>query len=94
MGVLITLLEQHLDRQSPTVVTQATAWWETIVALVKLQEIGLGGRLPVEVCYYTQCACGPFISLHEVVALIGDAKHVRKSGPIEIRLTALAATTL
>ena len=94
MGVLITLLEQHLDRQPPTVVTQATTWWETIVALVKLQEIGLGGHLPVEVCYYTQCACGSFISLHEVVALIGDAKQVRKSCPIEIRLSALAATTL
>ena len=33
----------------PTVVTQATTWWETILALVKLQEIGLGMNLPVKV---------------------------------------------
>ena len=49
MARLITLLEQHLDRQPPTVVTQATPWWETILALVKLLEIGLGGHLPVKV---------------------------------------------
>ena len=70
MAVLLTLLEQHLDRQPPTVVTQATTWWETVLALVKLQEIGLGVHLPVEVCYYTLCACGPFVSVHEVMALI------------------------
>ena len=51
MAVLITLLEQHLDRMPPTVVTQATAWWETVLALVKLQEIGLGVNQPVKVCY-------------------------------------------
>ena len=51
MAVLITLLEQHWDRQPPTVVTQATAWWETVLALVKLQEIGLGVNQPVKVCY-------------------------------------------
>ena len=33
----------------PTVVTQATTWWETVLALVKLQEIGLGVNLPVKV---------------------------------------------
>ena len=49
MARLITLLEQHSDRQPPTVVTQATTWWETVVTLVKLQEIGLGVHLPVEV---------------------------------------------
>ena len=42
MARLITLLEQQLDRQPPTVVTQATTWWETVFTLVKLQEIGLG----------------------------------------------------
>ena len=47
---LITLLEQHMDRQPPTVVTQATTWWETVLVLVKLQEIGLGVNLPVKVC--------------------------------------------
>ena len=34
----------------PTVVTQATIWWETVLALVKLQESGLGVYLPVKVC--------------------------------------------
>ena len=50
MARLISLLEQHLDRQPPTVVTQATTWWETVLALVKLQESGLGVYLPVKVC--------------------------------------------
>ena len=50
MAVLITLLEHHWDRQPPTVVTQATAWWETVLALVKLHKIGLGVNLPVKVC--------------------------------------------
>ena len=49
MVKLVTLLEQHLDRQPPTVVTQATTWWETILAHVKLQERGLGVHLPVKV---------------------------------------------
>ena len=52
MARLISLLEQHLDRQPPTVVTQATTWWETVLALVKLQECGLGVHLPVKVCVY------------------------------------------
>ena len=94
MAVLITLLEQHLNRQPPTVVTQATTWWEIVLALVKPQEIGLGGHLPVKVCYYTLCTCGPFMSIHKVMALIGVTKHVRKSGQIEIGPTALAATVL
>ena len=51
MVKLVTLLEQHLDRQPPTVVTQATTWWETILAHVKLQEHGLEVHLPVKVCY-------------------------------------------
>ena len=51
MAVLITLLEQQLDRQPHTVVTQATTWWETVLTLVKPQEIGLGVNLPVKVCY-------------------------------------------
>jgi len=36
MAELVTLLEQHLDGQPPTVVTQATTWWETVLAHVKL----------------------------------------------------------
>ena len=52
MARLITLLEQHSDRQPPTVVTQATTWWETDLAHVKLLEIGLGVPLPVKVCTF------------------------------------------
>ena len=63
MAKLVTPLEHHWDRQPPTVVTQATAWWETVLALVKQKEIGLGVYLPVKVCYYTPCACGSFMSV-------------------------------
>ena len=49
MARLLSLLEQQLDRMPPTVVTQATTWWETVLALVKLQENGLGVQLPVKV---------------------------------------------
>ena len=45
-------VEQHLERQPPTVVTQATTWWETLLAHVKLQESGLGVHLLVNVCCY------------------------------------------
>ena len=67
MARLITLLEQHSERMPPTVVTQAITWWETVLALVKLQEIGLGVNLPVKVCYYTLCACGPFMSILRIL---------------------------
>ena len=67
MARLLSLLEQHLDRQLSTVVTQATTWWETVLVLVKLQEIGLGVHLPVKVCYYTLCICGPFISILRIL---------------------------
>ena len=49
MAVLITLLEQLMDRQPSTVVTQATTWRVTVLACVKPQEIGLGVHLPVKV---------------------------------------------
>ena len=54
MAKLVTLLEQHLDRRPPTVVTQAITWQETILAHVKLMESGLGVHLPVKVCF---CVC-------------------------------------
>ena len=47
MAKLVTLLEQHLEGQPPTVVTRYTYWWEAQLALVKLQECGLGTHLPV-----------------------------------------------
>ena len=52
MARLITLLEQHSERMPPTVVTQAMTWWETVLALVKQKEIGLGVNLPVKVCTF------------------------------------------
>ena len=44
MARLITLLEQHLERMPPTVVTQATTWWETVLALVKLARMMCGPK--------------------------------------------------
>ena len=46
MAKLVTLLEQTLDRLPPTVVIQATTWWEKATAHVKLQEGGQGVNLP------------------------------------------------
>ena len=51
MAKLVKLLEQHLARQPPTVVMQATPWWETVLAHVKLMECGLAVNLPVRVCF-------------------------------------------
>ena len=50
MAELLTL-EEHTDRQPPTVVIQATTEWESVLALVCLQEHGLGVHLPVDVSY-------------------------------------------
>ena len=49
MAGLVTLVEQHTDKQPPTVVILATLWWEVVLALVNLQECGLGVHLPVKV---------------------------------------------
>ena len=54
MAELVTLLEQHMDGQPPTVVIQATAWWEAALAHVKLQDCGLGVHLPVKVNYFVK----------------------------------------
>ena len=58
MAKLVTLLEQHLDGLLPTVVIQATIWWEAVVLLshVKLQECGLGVHLP-ESMLLLPCIC-------------------------------------
>ena len=50
MAELVTL-EEHMDREPPTVVIQATTEWEAVFALVCLQEHGLGVCLPVHVSY-------------------------------------------
>ena len=52
MAELVTLGEQHLDRQPPTVATQATTWLVATHVHVKLQQGGLGMHLAVKVCYY------------------------------------------
>ena len=59
MAKLVTLLEQHLDRQPPIVVIQATIRWEAQLAHVKLQECGLGVHLPARVrcCYPVRIMC-------------------------------------
>ena len=41
-----------MDRELPTFATQATTEWEIVLALVSLQEGGLGVHLPVHVCCY------------------------------------------
>ena len=48
MAELVTL-EQHADREPPTVAIQATGLWEAVLVLVKLQDCGLGIDLAVEV---------------------------------------------
>ena len=50
MAKLVTL-EEHMDTQLPTVAIQATTEWEAVVALVYIQEHGLGVHLPVHVSY-------------------------------------------
>ena len=51
MAELVTL-EEHMDIEPPTVVIQATTEWEAVLALVYLQEVGLGVHLSVDVnCY-------------------------------------------
>ena len=53
MAGLVTL-EQHMDTQLPTVAIQVTTEWEPILALVYLQEDGLGVHLSVDVCYFNK----------------------------------------
>ena len=52
MVKLVTLVEQHMKRELPTVAIQATTEWEAVLALVYLQEGGLGMHLHVKVCCY------------------------------------------
>ena len=39
MARLIILLKQHLDRQPPTVITQAKTWWDT-TDFIGLYQVG------------------------------------------------------
>ena len=70
MAVLITLLEQHLDRQPPTVVTQATTWLETVLVLVMIQEIGLKVHQPVKVRSGSEPACQGMLLKHSLTLFI------------------------
>ena len=50
MAGLVTLLEQHIQREPTTTAIQATTEWEAVVALVNPLEDGLGVHLSVDVC--------------------------------------------
>ena len=50
MAKLVTL-EEHMDRELPTVAIQGTTEWEALLALVYIQEHGLGVHLHVDVSY-------------------------------------------
>ena len=51
MVELVTLVEQHMEREPTTTAIQATTEWEAVVTLVYLQEDGLGVHLSVDVIY-------------------------------------------
>ena len=65
MAKLVTLLEQHSDRQLPTVVILVITWWETVFECVSLQECGLGVNLPAYVCYCLACRVDNAVCLIE-----------------------------
>ena len=50
MAELVTL-EEHMDAELPTLAIRATTEWEAVVALVYIQEDGLGVHLSVDVSY-------------------------------------------
>ena len=54
MAGLVTLVEQHMEREPPTVAIQATTEWVAVLALVNLHEGGLEVHLPVKVCCYSE----------------------------------------
>ena len=56
MAELVTLVEQHMEREPPTFAIQATTEWEAVLALVYLQEGGLGVHQHVYVCLLHACA--------------------------------------
>ena len=64
MAKFVTLVEQHSVRGLPTVVIQATGWWEAVCALVKLREDGLRVHLPVQVCCYYLSTHSKSVSKH------------------------------
>ena len=92
MAKLVTMLEQHSDRQPTTVVIQATTWWEAVLAHVKLQECGLGVHLPVIVCCYSSLLF--LFSITHDIALLSTAVDCGPlSGPANGQVTHTAGTT-
>ena len=77
MAKLVTLLEQCLDRQPPTVAILATTWWEAGLALVKLQDCGLEVHLPVTLHACTHSA-GKYLVLS--ICYTGAAEQVNSWG--------------
>ena len=65
--------EQHLDRQPPTVVMQATTWWGTVLAHVK--EYGLGVNLHVRVRCYSLMWEEELSSVHPCVEIRRDTPY-------------------
>ena len=51
MAGLVTLLEQHTEREPTTTAIQATTEWGAVLALVYIQEHGLGVHPHVDVSY-------------------------------------------
>ena len=85
-------LEQHLDRQPCTVVALATTWWETVLARVKLQRIGLGVHLHVNVCCYFSSANYQAICIY--VSLLSTAVDCGTlPNPTNGQVTTTAGTT-
>ena len=71
MAELVTL-EEHMDRELPTVAIQATTEWEAVVGLVYIQEVGLGVHLHVHVCFYC-------MYVHHIVGKqLGSKLHMHK----------------
>ena len=82
MAKFLTLLEQHLDRQPPTVVIQAITWWEAVLALVKLQECGLEMHLSVKVSAYHinhVKLCAHSTGKHIVMMLLSNFVSIQSS---------------
>ena len=80
MAGLVTLLEQHIEREPTTTAIQATTEWEAVVAFVYLQEDGLGVHLSVDVCCYCMHMC-------MVAGWVPSTKHTQLSRPDSQTLT-------
>ena len=81
MAELVTVEEQHMDIEPPTVAIQAITWWEAVLAGVKLeqlQDFGLGVLLLVDVCCYS-CTVTSKMYAHDVFLSCFDSCELRQS---------------